>query len=646
MSPATAPYGSWSSPITADELVTDVVTLQDPRYDGEDAYWVEQRPSEAGRCVLVRHRASGDVEDVLPEGFSARTRAHEYGGLCYAVQRGVVFFTNFEDQRLYRLDPGAAPRPLTDEPPTPQAWRYADPIVSPDGASLYCVRERHGEDGVDNELVVVDPQGALTPLVLADGHDFFAAPCPSPDGRRLAWIAWDHPQMPWDGTLLYEGVLDGRRLVDVRVVCGGPQESVLQPRYGRDGSLYFVSDRSGWWNLYRDRPEGPVALAPRSAEFAEPAWVFGQATYAPRGDGAVVAAWSLGSTSQLGLVSPEGRVSEIPLTWSFIESLDVSDDRTLLLAGSPTAPTSVVEVRLGDGSSTVLRASREASLDAAYLSEPQPIEFPTAGGQHAFAFYYPPTNPDFVAPADELPPLIVSSHGGPTSNCSTELNPKIQYWTSRGFAFVGVDYGGSTGYGRAYRERLRGQWGVVDLEDCVNAAHYLAATHRTDPERLLIHGGSAGGYTTLCALTFRDDFAAGASYFGVGDLSALARDTHKFESRYLDSMVGPWPETAALYEERSPIFHTDQLRTPVILFQGLEDHVVPPAQAEAMADALRENGVPFAYIAYEGEGHGFRRAENIVRTAEAELYFYGRVLGFTPADQVEPVDIENEDALH
>ncbi len=641
----TKPYGSWTSPISARDLVAETVRLDDPRFDGDDRYWVEGRPSEGGRSMLVRLAADGTRSDVLPEGFAVRTVVHVYGGLGYAVRDGVVYFSNFDDQRVYRLEPGFTPRPITGEPPSPRAWRYADPVVTPDGSALVCVREREGADGVVNDLVLLDARGAAPPRVLAEGHDFFAAPSLNDDASALAWIAWDHPQMPWDGTTLYEAALEGLVATGERVVCGGPRESVLQPRYGHDGRLLYVSDRSGWWNLYVDDAEGGRALAPLDADFADPLWTLGQSTYGVGEDGGLVAAWSSEGASHFGLVTADGGIREISSPWTWIETITVGTGRALLLAGSPVTSRSIVEVRLSDGRCTTLKVGRPLALDSSYISLPEAIEFPTERGLSAHGFYYAPTNADVDAPADERPPLIVASHSGPTSNAVPALNPAIQYWTTRGFAFVDVDYGGSARYGRAYRERLRGQWGVVDLDDCVNAARYLVDRGLADPRRLLIRGASAGGYTTLCALTFRDLFAAGASYYGVGDLGALARDTHKFESHYTDGLVGPWPEERDTYEERSPVFHTDLLATPVILFQGLDDTIVPPAQSGAMASALEAKGVPYAHITFEGEGHGFRRAENIVRAAEAELYFYGRVLGFTPADDLEPVEIHNAAAL-
>ncbi len=453
--------------------------------------------------------------------------------------------------------------------------------------------------------------------------------------------------MPWDGTRLHEAVLDeSYDVVSERIVCGGDQESIAEPRYGADAKLHYISDRSGWWNLYLDAPDGATALSPLDAEFTMPAWLFGTHSYVVREDGSIVATWSKDGISHLGVIpAGGGPIAEVATPWTYFASLSVRGGAVLAVAGSPVTPIAIVEIELSTGQTSMVKASRDDSIDPAYLSVAEPFEFTSENRLTAHALYYAPTNPDFRGPEGARPPLIVESHGGPTGQAVSVFNYAVQYWTSRGFAVVDVNYGGSTGYGRAYRERLKDNWGVVDLEDCVNAAKFLASSGRADEAALLIHGGSAGGYTTLCALTFRSDFAAGASHFGVGDLGALARDTHKFESRYLDELVGPYPERDDIYRARSPIFHTELMHTPMILFQGLEDEVVPPAQAEAMAEALRLRGVPFAYVAFEGEQHGFRQAKNIMRVAEAELYFYSQILGFQPADEIEPVVIENLEAL-
>ncbi|MBW3614144.1 MAG: S9 family peptidase [Actinobacteria bacterium] len=646
--PTTAAFGSWKSPITSDLLVEKVVRLSQVLVDGEDVYWNESRPAEGGRQVVVRRGSSGVVADVVPPGFSARTLVHEYGGQSFAVWRGTVFFSNFDDQRLYRVAAGDGdPHAITPEPSSPRSERYADAVVTPDGRWLVCVRERHLAGEVVNDVVALPTEGGEA-VVLGQGHDFFAAPRVSPDGAQVCWLSWDHPNMPWDGTELFAAPLgDGRLGGEARRVAGGRAESISQPRWSPDGRLHYVSDATGWWNLYAEdagRGDAGAPLVQREAEFTGPDWVFGQSTYAFLDHDLMVASWSEGGTARFGTVGPEW-LQEVPIPYTSVESVQPVPGGVVAIAGSPTEAPAVVRIGLPSGDTDVLRRSRETGVDAGYLSEPEAVEYATEGGLTAHALYYPPHNRDFDGPSGEKPPLVVMSHGGPTSATSSVLNLTVQYFTSRGLAVVDVNYGGSTGYGREYRERLRGQWGVVDVDDCVNAARHLADQGLVDRDRLVIRGGSAGGYTTLAALTFRDAFAAGASHYGVADAEALAKHTHKFEARYLDGLIGPYPAARHLYVERSPIHHTERLQRPMILFQGLEDEVVPPQQAEMMAAALRAKGIPFAYLAFEGEQHGFRRAETIKRVAEAELWFYGRVLGFSPSDEIEPVPIENEVAL-
>ena len=644
MTPQRAPFGSWKSPISTHLLVNDVVSLGFVVVEGDDTYWVEGRPSQGGREVLVHRDASGNMRDVFGPDYSSRTLVHEYGGLNFAVHQGTVYFTNMADQRFYRVAPGESPVAITPPPPSLQSWRYADPQVSPDGRTIVCVRERH-EETVVNDLVVIDALGHEPVRIIAEGYDFFSSPAWSPDGRRLAWICWNHPNMPWDFTFLYEATFDADGQEIQRRLVAGNDESLQQPRYDARGQLICISDRSGWWNLYREGAEGLGAIYPLDAEFAGAAWVFGSSSYQPLSDGTILVTWSGPGHSLAGIWSEAG-MRPLDLDWPGVGLVQSDGHRVVALVYSPQHPRALVEIDVRTGASTALRSSFVNHVDADFLSVPQAIEFATEGGLSAHAYYYPPTNADFLGPEDEAPPVIVASHGGPTAHAVNSLDYKVQYWTSRGFAVVDVNYGGSTGYGRDYRNRLRGQWGIVDLDDCVNATKYLVAAGLANPNALLIHGGSAGGYTTLCALTFRHVFAAGASYFGVSDLSALAQDTHKFESRYLDSLIGRWPEDRAIYEARSAYSHRDLLRTPVILFQGLEDKVVPPAQAEAMVEALRAGGIPHAYLAFEGEQHGFRQAINIMRCAEAELYFYSKVLGFTCADDIAPVHIVFEDRLH
>jgi len=639
--PEVAPYGSWKSPISADVVLAGAVRLSQVRLDGADVYWIEERSAEGGRHVLVRRTPGGQIADVTPQGFNARSRVHEYGGGAYTVSRGSVYFSNFSDQRLYRqADPTAEPQSLTPD----GNICYADAIADEARGRLICVREdrRSSERDADNSIVAV-PLAGGEPQVLASGSDFYSSPALSPDGTRLAWLAWDHPNMPWDGTELWVAELDAEgRPANPRLVAGARDESIFQPSWSPEGVLYFVSDRSGWWNLYRERDGRVEAVLPMEAEFGEAQWLFGMSTYAFLDERTILAiATARGETRLLRIDLSTSSAQPIETPYEDFGYIRAGRGGAAFLAGGPDRPAAIVIMDPASGKTVELRRSREITVGRAYFSLPQHIEFSTAEGQRAYAFYYPPANPDFVAPEGERPPLLVKSHGGPTSSTTAVLNLQNQYWTSRGFAVLDVDYRGSTGYGRDYRRMLNGQWGIVDVDDCVNGALHLVQQGLADPARLAITGGSAGGYTTLCVLTFRDSFAAGASHFGVSDLEALELDTHKFESRYLEGLIGPYPERRDLFLERSPIYHTDQLNTPVAFFQGLEDKIVPPDQAEKMVDAIRAKGLPVTYVAFEGEQHGFRKAENIRRALEGEFYFYSVVFGFQPADRLEPLTIEN-----
>ncbi|MGC9335846.1 MAG: S9 family peptidase, partial [Anaerolineae bacterium] len=481
--------------------------------------------------------------------------------------------------------------------------------------------------------------------VLVSGNDFYSTPRLNPEGTRLAWLTWNHPRMPWDGTelwvaeLLPDGSLGQRTLV-----AGGEAESIFQPQWSPDGVLYFVSDRTGWWNLYRwDGRDGQVeALCPMEAEFGEPQWQFGMSTYGFASADRLICTYAQGGYHHLAALDTHTlRLERVDVPYTYVRSLRVAPGHAFFIGGCATEPLALVQLDLATGETTVLRRAHDMAIDAAHVSAGQAIEFPTDEDLTAHGFFYPPRNRDFAGPPDELPPLLVLSHGGPTAATVSTFTNRIQYWTTRGIAVLDVNYGGSTGYGRAYRERLKGQWGLVDVVDCVNGARHLVTQGLVDGNRLAIRGGSAGGYVTLCALTFHDLFSAGASYYGVSDLEALAKDTHKFESRYLDGLVGPYPERRDLYVARSPIHHIERLACPLILLQGLDDPVVPPNQSEMMFEALRSRGVPVAYLTFPGEQHGFVKAENNRRALEAELYFYSRIFGFDLADEVEPVAIEN-----
>lgn len=651
-----APFGSWPSPISAEMASAGGVRLDSPRVDGDDRYWLEGRPAEQGRVVLVRRSVDGTVADVTPPPFSVRTRVHEYGGGAYLVSGGTVWFSNLADQRLWRIAPGAEPEPLTAPSGAGVgSVRFADAVLTVDGRWLVCVRETHlGEHATEvvNELVAVRsdearPGGWAEQVVLTTGRDFYSFPRVSPDGRCLAWTCWDHPAMPWDSAECWVAELrledSVPTLGDPRFVAGGTAESVFQPEWAPDGSLHYVSDATtGWWNLYRHDLDGAASrvLTTTEGEWGRPQWVFGPSTYCFLADGRLVGTWTAGGVDHLGIVDSSGGITEIDLTYTTITNLRAASrtgaQSVVFVGAGARTPAAIIEVPIDPAGSVrapvVLATSRTLDVGPAWISVPELIEFPTSGVRSAHALFYAPTSPASRGPEGDRPPLLVMSHGGPTSNSTCSLNLTIQYWTSRGIGVVDVNYGGSTGYGRDYRERLQGGWGIVDVDDCVNAARYLVERGDVDGTRLAIRGSSAGGYTTLCALTFQDVFAVGASYYGVADAAALASDTHKFEARYLDGLIGPWPEAAEVYRARSPLFHTEGLCCPVILFQGADDPVVPPNQAEAMVAALVEREIPHAYLCFEGEQHGFRRADTLTRCLEAELAFYGEALGFEPAD--------------
>ncbi len=633
--------------------------------EGDTLTWSEQRPEEGGRTQLVRRKDGGDARDLLPAGFNARTAVHEYGGGAWWGRGDTVWFAHWDDQRLYRSVAGGPPEAVTPEPDAPRGDRWADGDLDPTGRGLAVVREHHPPGGgpadVRNEVVVLDPTGARAPRALVSGPDFVSDPRFSPDGSQLCWLQWNHPDMPWDGTELCVAHLNpgevGPSLAHPRVVAGRPHlapgghgdgESVSQPRWAADGSLWFISDRTGWSNLYREAGGEVVPKVQTEAEIGMPQWIFNQSRYAFASGDRVVVAYVRDGLDHLAVLTPDGVTADLDLPYTAIRSVQAEGDRVVLLGASATAEPAVVSLRLGEGASLtgepeIVRPPRDLGIEPAWFSVPEAIDFPTTGGRTAHALFYPPTNPGATPPADEAPPLLVVIHGGPTAAAQPLLQVGIQYWTSRGFAVVDVNYGGSTGYGRAYREQLRGQWGVVDLDDCEAAAGWLGSQGRVDAERLCIRGGSAGGYTTLAVLAFRDTFAAGASHYGVADLEALATETHKFESRYLDGLIGPYPERRDLYIARSPIHHTVGFDRPLIVLQGLEDEVVPPNQAEMIVDALRSRHVPVAYVTFPGEQHGFRQAANIRKALDSELSFYAQVFGFpTPPDEhIEPVEVEN-----
>jgi dipeptidyl aminopeptidase/acylaminoacyl peptidase len=644
-----SPYGSWISPITSELIASGGIGMGQVVLSGDDIFWNEIRPVENGRNVIVRYSKDGSFTDLTPSAFNVRTRVHEYGGLCYAVQDDVLYFSNFSDQRLYRMHPGAQPEPITPA----QDYRYADGVVDPDRMVMYCVREDHTVEGeAVNTLVMLNlnaggEQSPEAGKVLVSGNNFYSNPRLSPkllgSPRKITWLTWNHPNLPWDGTELWVGeIMPDGTIGESEKVAGGASESIFQPEWSPDGTLYFVSDRSDWWNLYRWSNGEVEAVYPLEAEFGSPQWVFGMSTYAFASPERIICLYTRGGNSKLAALNTASKTMEmIDLPFTEYYRITASPGLAVFLAGSKSQPVGLVRLDLANMKWEVLRWSRQVTIDQVYFSSPQEIEFPTEGGLTAFGYFYPPKNPNYQAAQDEKPPLLVMSHGGPTGATGTGLDYHIQYWTSRGIAVLDVNYGGSTGYGRLYRQRLYGQWGVVDVDDCINGARYLVDQGLVDGKRLAITGGSAGGYTTLCALTFRKVFKAGASHFGIGDLETFVYDTHKFESRYLDNLVGAYPEKKDLYRQRSPINFVDQLSTPIILLQGLEDKIVPPNQAEAMYQAVLAKGIPVAYLPFDGEQHGFRKSENIKRALDAELYFYSKIFKFELGQPVEPVQIEN-----
>ena len=623
--PIVAPYGSWKSAISAEMLASGSIRLMELQLDGPDIYWIEGRPEDKGRSMVVRLRGDGPPEDLLPEPFNARSMVHEYGGGALHVHRGVVFFSNFPDHRIYRTEGEGPPKPITREGEV----RYADFVYEPSRERIIAVREdhRHTRGEPVNTIVAVSLIESEGDSVLVSGSDFYSSPRLSPDGSRLAWLNWNHPDMPWDGSQLWTAELgEAGVLAEPRLIAGGRRESICQPEWSPDGTLYFVSDRSQWWNIYRFRNGVVEPVCPMEAEFAGPQWSFGSSTYGFLSADRILCSYTQGGLWFLGTIETKAlRFQALDSPFSVIFALRASDHQRVLIGGSTRRSRALIR-SLGESTEfEVIRSSAPPLSLEAYTSLPEAITFETTGGQTAHGFYYPPKNPNYLGREDERPILMVNVHGGPTGAAGALFSLQIQYWTSRGFAVLDINYRGSTGFGRKYRKSLEGMWGVADVDDCVCGARHLVAQGRVDAERLIIRGGSAGGYTALATLVFSDLFSAGASHYGISDLEVLTRDTHKFESRYLDRLIGPYPVRKDLYRERSPLHHLNRFSAPVIVFQGLDDKVVPPNQAEMLVDALKQRKINVHYVPFEGEGHGFRKARSIVRAAETELRFYREV---------------------
>ncbi|MEE4298983.1 MAG: S9 family peptidase [Pseudomonadales bacterium] len=639
-----APFGTWTSPIGPEQMLAGTTGLANPRLFGGDLFWMESRPAEGGRTTIMRRRPDGSVSECVPAPFNARSRVHEYGGVCYAVVGELLYFSNFADQRIHRvpLDGSAAPAPLTAD----DGRRFADFAIDAARRRLIVVGEEDREGMEPRNFLAAASLDDGTVTELASGRDFFSSPRLSPDGERLVWLEWDHPRMPWDGTELCLATLEGEGAIDtVETVAGGPDEAVFQPGWLRDGHLVFVTDRSGWWNLHLLEDGEVRCLHAREADFGLPMWVFGMRTWAPLDDGRIACLRHDPDRERLGLLDPKtGAIEDLDLPWTSFDGLAALPGGVAFVGAAPDRFPQLVHLAL-DAAPKVLRESSTLRLEPEDIAVPEAITFPTGADALAHAFLYRPAHASCRGAPGERPPLLVIGHGGPTAATAPVLNLKIQFWTSRGFAVLDVNYRGSTGYGRAFRDALKGGWGVVDVEDCVAAARYVAERGDVDARRMAIRGGSAGGLTVLNALIHHDVFHAGTSLYGVADLAALARDTHKFEARYLDSLVGPWPAAEAVYAERSPVNRADGLSCPVLFLQGTEDRIVPPSQPEAMIEVLDRKGIPWAYLTFEGEQHGFRQAPNIRRALEAELYFYGRVFGFAPADTVDAIEIHHLDPV-
>lgn len=646
---APSPCGAWPSPLSPEGAATGAVSLLSPGLAAGVLHWVEGRPAERGRNALVRRRADGGADDVLGPQANVRTRVHEYGGLSWVAVGDRLLYAQFDDQRLRVVQPGGAESVLT-----PAGCRYADFHAAPDGHALVAVREDHRAGGeAVNTVVRLDTRHAHDEgHVLFGGSDFVAWPRLSADGRCLALVAWDHPSMPWDDTRLMVADLSAGPVPAWRCVAGGPGESVAEPQWADDGSLYFLSDRTGWWNLYRWKDGQTQAMTAEAAEFGAPLWQLGLRSYALLPGRRALLRRTQAGVDALCLLQLDGgalRVLDLPYVW-FSSPGALDADHAYVLAGAVDDLPALVSVDLRDGSHQVLRRSGGLPLPANAVSPALSIDFatrpgPDAAPRQAQAWFYPPHLPGHAVRAGERPPLIVMLHGGPTSHVGPAFKVGVQFWTSRGFAVVDVNYGGSTSFGRAYRDRLRGQWGVVDLQDAVAAVDDLVARGWVDGGRVAIRGGSAGGFSVLCGLAFTDRFAAGINYFGVADLETLATDTHKFESRYLDSLVAPLPEGRSVYRERSPVLHMNRCHGALLTLQGSDDRAVPPQQSRAIVDAARAAGCPVAYVEFEGEGHGFRQAANLVHAMQLELAFLGRVFGFKPAGEVPSIEIDNASAL-
>ncbi|MEC7837227.1 MAG: S9 family peptidase [Chloroflexota bacterium] len=639
-------YGSWESEITPQKIIEGGLRFSEIRSNGSEVYFLEGRPEEAGRYVIVKQNSAGEIEDLIPENFNSRNAVHEYGGGSFAVGKKNIYFTNWDDQRIYVVK-GKNTSALTIEPPFEKSIRYSDLTLSYDEEWIYCVRETHFEKGeAKNELVAISTTKNQT-IVLCTGRDFYSSPRINPINNEICWLEWDHPNMPWDGTELFIGNFDSNGLSEKKFIDGSKNISIIQPEWSESGELIYISDESGWWNLKKYSDNKKSTILDEETDHGEPSWNFGVRTYFIKDNFIYLRGSSKNKNKGLiRKINLSGQIiEEIEVLHTSIGGLSFIDNKALYIGASPVSNSEIVSLDLEKKEIKTIKESSKLEIDSEEISIPEEITFTTTENATAYGYFYKPKNKKYQSHSGEKPPVLVISHGGPTSATSNALNLSIQYWTNRGIAVVDVNYRGSTGYGKKFRDLLKGNWGIYDTEDCIAAVDYLSEKGLVDSERAAIKGGSAGGYTTINALTFHDRFAVGATYYGIADLSVFIDDTHKFESKYLESLIGKYPEEKQKYYDRSAINFTDQLSCPMIIFQGTEDKIVPPSQAEIMAEGLREKKIPFSLIMYEGEQHGFRQSKNIISSLESELYFYSQVLGFEPYDKLDEINIENSENL-
>ncbi len=638
-----APCGSWKSPITSNLITSSQIKLSDLSISDDGIFWNELRPQENGRSLIVKWYKNKKT-DFLPSGFSARSRVHEYGGGAFLIHKEVAFFSNEKDQHFYAAYPNGQTIDLTHS----DSRRYANPIFDPYRNCIYAIEEDHQDKHtVINRLVKIDPEGKQPVEVVHEGHDFYSSPTLHPEGTHIAFLAWNHPNMPWDGTELLIGLLDkNSKILEEERVAGGCFESIFQPEWSPSGCLHFVSDKNGWWNLYVKGEKGITNLCPVNAEFGTAQWIFGISRYAFLPNGKIACIYTKKGIDYLGILDPQNKeIDTLPLGFTSFSSIKALNKTLIFTAASPQTLNAIWQYDLEKQNLKLLQSSLLVDIDPTYLSIPETIDFLTTNKQDAFGLYYNPKNKDFTMPDNEKPPLIVRSHGGPSTHIPLALDLEVQFWTSRGFAVLDVNYGGSTGYGRQYRQRLKGNWGIVDVDDCVNGALHLVKNKQADPKRLIIKGRSAGGFTTLVALAFKKVFTCGASYYGISDLEAMTNHTHKFESHYLEGLIGAYPEKKNRYIKRSPIHHMKNFSSPIILFQGGKDKVVPKIQSEMIFNCLKKRNIPVTYLFFKEEAHGFRIAKNIQKCLESELFFYSKIFHLKANETLPSVPINNSEAL-